>query len=260
VVDSFPKTTSTSLKTVYALTSYPVAPPSLPSPVILSDYGEGSVRISFDFGSTTPTSYSISTATRVSGIAAAGASGNFWHGSALPSKFRLLRNAAASGATDSAFAFQYASAALWQDDDVSKIYESAHLFGFETLSGAVPQSGTRTLQGRVIGRYIAAAQPNGPSSQVDIDGTATVTVNFATRQVRLQMNIPQRPGAYDVNFTIAAGTVRFQGGLGGVSGLLSGSVRGSLFGPTAEEVGIAFGLSGSDQVGEERIVGVVLAK
>lgn len=171
----------------------------------------------------------------------------------------VLYNVARDGATNPVYVFHNVSAAIWENDTGSEVFNSAHLFGFETLAAALPQSGMRTLQGVVLGRLISA-EPGGPSSAADLNGTATITVNFDTRQVRLQMDLAQHPGAYSNTFNITNGSARFEGGLGGTNGLLSGNVRGSFFGSSAEEVGLIFELSGSDGTGEERIVGVVLAK
>ena len=60
---------------------------------------------------------------------------------------------------------------------------------------------------------------------------------------------------------IASGTPSFSGSLAGVGNPLTGSYTGSFFGPSADEVGFTFAITGQDVGGaEQRIVGAAGGK
>jgi hypothetical protein len=255
VTSTFPVSTRTLFDTTYALLSFqPGSAASLTVPMV-SNFNEGDFNIGFGPGLVRQ-SYTIGTASRVAGISDDGEVGTEFIGSS--GDFRLLYNVAQAGATDPAFAFRYVSYAIWDDGAGSERYLSSHLFGFPTQSGVLASNGSSSLSGIVRGR-VARFRSGAQTSVSNLSGTATVTINFTTRRVRVQTDLSELGVTTDSSFDIANSSTRFEGVLGG---LLNGSVKGELFGPAGEEVGLVFTLSRVDAPTQEeqRIVAVLLAK
>jgi hypothetical protein len=243
------------------LTSYSPDANTPPPEPVLSNFDEGQISLTFLSGQGLPSAYSASTALRVSGLPASGGGLTELAGADGFSRLRLLYNVAGNGPRDPALTFRYASYAIWHDEAGVDVNESAHIFGFPTPATMLPTTGVRTLSGIVRGTRIRAFN-GGQAGRTDLTGTATVTLDFAAGKVTVQMDIDNLAGSFANSFFFN-GIPTFQGGLGGVSGLPSGSVKGALFGPAGEEVALVFTLSDSGQSlpeEENRIVGVLIAK
>jgi hypothetical protein len=147
---------------------------------------------------------------------------------------------------------QYANLATWVTQDTVNIEEWAALgtehnknrrgiiaYGAVTDPATVPTSGSASYSGIAYGWYA----PNGSDDPAPFRGTATLTVNFATRQVNLAvqnaLSFDAAGAPVPVNFTTTAGM-----GANGTSvanylngkltaGSLSGGLGGRYFGPVA---------------------------
>jgi hypothetical protein len=150
------------------------------------------------------------------------------------------------------WALQYSNLGAWVTQDTVLIEEWSHLgnehnknrrgliaYGAVTNPATVPTTGTANYSGFAYGWYA----PNRAADPSVFRGTATVTVNFATRQVTVSV---QNATTYDsagapvpVNFTStttmgAAGSdlTNYMTGTA-ASGALTGGVSGRYFGPVA---------------------------
>jgi len=145
---------------------------------------------------------------------------------------------------------QYANVTAWASQDTVLIEEWANLgnehnknrrgivaFGDVTAPTAVPTTGTATYTGTAYGWYGSGTLTEPPAFR----GTATVTVNFATRQAVITV---QNTATYDAAGTPVPATFTATTALGAAganvanyltgpvtSGTLSGGVGGRLFGP-----------------------------
>lgn len=154
---------------------------------------------------------------------------------------------------------QYANLATWVSQDTVLIEEWANqgnehnknrrgivAFGDVTAPATVPTSGTATYTGIAYGWYGTGTLTEPPVFR----GTATVTVNFATRQAVVTV---QNTATYDAAGTPVPVTFTATTALGAAganvanyltgtaaSGALSGGVGGRLFGPV-----VATGTSGT---------------
>lgn len=175
----------------------------------------------------------------------------------------VLANIFSPGVTDPAVAFRYLSYALVTTIESFRTSIGVYLFGSNSRLATLPVSGTRSLAGRVRGRQFSVNIGASPDI-VDLAGSANVTVNFETRQVRVQLTLSDAALSFDNSYTLTSGPSgdsRFEGDLVATGGTTLGRVTGATYGPEGDEVGLTFAVSrvvgGSQQ---QRIVGVVVAK
>jgi hypothetical protein len=116
------------------------------------------------------------------------------------------------------------------------------VFGVPTPDAQVPRTGTGQYSGVAFGYGDLSGSP------IDVDGTASLSVDFGAGTVQSALNLGTRPaggGAFTPFETIEyrgmMGSGRFSGNV--VDPAASGSFQGSLFGPNASEFGFLFGYS-----------------
>lgn len=184
----------------------------------------------------------------------------------------------------------YTALGTWTDFAASGIsgYDGAFLTGYQTQAGHVPTSGSATYLG--VGSPTATSKTGGVSGQVwvpsgggnpiqggGVSGNATLNVNFATGAVDGQLSNMQVGG--NAVGSLPWNTINLSGSLSGsgVSGTTStsgppaaapayfpqgfssaatGTFKGALFGPNANEVGAVWTLSESTPEGGKSAVGV----
>lgn len=178
--------------------------------------------------------------------------------------------------------YQHANLASWFTQDTINIFEwngnNEHnknrrgfvAYGDTTTPANVPTSGSATYSGVVRGRYAA----NAVDDPVPFLGTATVTVNFATRAVTvsIQNTVHETTGASVPVALTSSATLRTGGDANHLTGTaanaaLSGGLGGRLFGPVAgggsgtgpAEVGGVFSLSNSG-TGAAAVAGFIARK
>lgn len=180
---------------------------------------------------------------------------------------------------------QYANLASWASQDTVLIEEWSNLgnehnknrrglvaFGAVTDPSTMPTTGTATYSGIAYGWYGRGALEEPPVFR----GAATVTVNFATRQVTVTV---QNTATYDAAATAVPATFTATTGMGAAgsnvanyltgkitNGTWSGGVSGRYFGPVVAtgtsgtgpaEIGGAFRMAGT---GGAAIVGGFIAR
>jgi hypothetical protein len=146
----------------------------------------------------------------------------------------------------------YSSLGAWtngrQSGSSQAIQASFFVFGEETAVTAMPKTGTATYQLAVAGIARDGSTPYG------IGGSGTANVDFGASRLTTALTA----GLYDGNgsfvsnqtlngtATIASDFARFAGTLqGSVNGTaVSGPMNGAFFGPSAEEIGGSFKVSG----------------
>ncbi|HVK94012.1 MAG TPA: hypothetical protein VM571_04720 [Noviherbaspirillum sp.] len=171
------------------------------------------------------------------------------------------------------WSYQYGNLGVWESQDTVLLEEWAALgnehnknrrgvlaYGAVSDSTGIPTSGSATYSGIAYGWYA----PNSGANPTVFRGTASATVNFATRQVTVTV---QDALTYDaagtpvpVNFTATTGMGTTSGNAANymtgtlASGALSGGVSARYFGPVVSsgssgtapaEVGGAFSMSGA---------------
>jgi len=163
--------------------------------------------------------------------------------------------------------YRYANVASWFTQDTINIYEwggvfehnknrrGVVVFGQTTEPALVPTSGSASYSGVVHGRYTA----NGSDDPVPFIGTATVSVNFATRSVTVTIQNTVRNDGSGAGLPLSMTTTTVLGTgdsanhymAAAASGSLGGGLGGRLFGPIASggsgsgpaEIGGAYSLS-----------------
>jgi hypothetical protein len=151
----------------------------------------------------------------------------------------------------------YTTYGLWErrttdlgDTDERSVF--ARSFGFRTLDTAMPTSGIATYTGRMDGRYSASLARN----QI-LDGSFQLTADFAAVTVTGAFTNVKLDGSdfrnINVSSSISAtdffGTVTTAPAAAGQIGPdMSGAIRGTFYGPSAEEVGGVFEMSGGGAV------------
>lgn len=180
--------------------------------------------------------------------------------------------------TYTGFSYQYANLGTWFTADTVWIAEwtgqdgqrehstnrrGVVAFGALTNPATIPGTGTVTYSGRISGRY-ASAKNADPSV---FEGVASLSVNFATREVTIK--IEPDGGSPAITFTAtatlaAAGTNAINGTVD--NGKLAGKVSARFFGPVAAsgtqgpaETGGAFSLK-NDATGEAVVGGFIARK
>jgi hypothetical protein len=127
--------------------------------------------------------------------------------------------------------------------------------GAPTAGSAIPTTGDVTFTGATVGLYLDASGANDYVTASDL----TVDADFAARSLafttanteKIHVLTAVTSGAPDLDLsgtlTYAAGTNSFSGALTAAGGM-SGNTQGRFYGPSAEELGGVFALSGSSGV------------
>ena len=142
-----------------------------------------------------------------------------------------------------------------------------YAFGYDTPAAAMPTKGTASFSGYADAMVFKSVGSTTLSTY--LDGTAAVTVNFASGQVTgaithmlqydgIPYGGPNNPIGYlpwndvSVNANIATGTNRFSGSTAAtsapgtafsLSGSATGHVDGAFYGPAAQNLGAVWSLS-----------------
>lgn len=122
--------------------------------------------------------------------------------------------------------------------------------GAQTSGGAIPTSGTATYSGHTGGRYV-----NGTGDYWFTSSAMTAAANFGTRSVTFATTGTQiTPDLINVSnntnlnmsgtLTYAAATNQITGSVTTTGGL-TGSVNGRFYGPSAQEIGGTFSVTGA---------------
>jgi len=175
----------------------------------------------------------------------------------------LFNNLAAGiGTNNSLLQLHYLSFAfLHENNSVADEHKvTALLFGTQTLIADLPRSGTATYATKGL-----AAALVGYSGYAEVSGE--LVADFANGTIENTLAVFSYSGAslspfYRVSGSgsIAAGTSLFSGSLAGDDNPLTGSYSGGFFGPSAEEAGFTFALTGTVGGNEQRIVGAAGGK
>lgn len=179
------------------------------------------------------------------------------------------------------WSLQYTNLGAWLTQDTVIIEEWAKLgnehnknrrgvatYGVVTDPAAVPTAGTVTYSGFSYGWY----SPNGAADPSVFRGTATITVNFATRQVTVAVQNTNTydqanaavPAAFSTTAGMGAASTNVANYMTGTvsSGSLRGGVGGRYFGPVTggapAEVGGTFQMS--DAATGQMVVGGFMAR
>lgn len=155
----------------------------------------------------------------------------------------------------------------WRGDSTTGAKRiTTSVFGYQTVIGDVPKTGTQAYTSSVVGRLVGV---NGGVTTVSrIGGTVTVSVNFSTSVVDISLTLNQTPegggattayGTFTAQGAIAAGQNQFSASFN--NGLIfSGTLAGGFFGSQGKEIGIAFAANGTVGGGNQRVVGVIVGK
>lgn len=122
--------------------------------------------------------------------------------------------------------------------------------GAATPASSVPTTGTATYTGYTGGRYVAS-----DGTYYFTSSNMTANANFATRSISFATsNTSQTPDLLTSStnsnlnmtgtLTYSAGSNQFTGSVSTTSGL-TGTATGRFYGPTAQEIGGTFGVTGS---------------
>jgi hypothetical protein len=133
--------------------------------------------------------------------------------------------------------------------NVSAVRATAFVFGFPTDAADIPTQGTASYSGRMDGLYSDSLNASQP-----VTGTFNLNADFAARTIGGQVTGIDLAGSsfrdIDLDASVAGGN-SFVGtastapaGGGQVGPDMSGVLLGEFYGPTAEEVGAAFEMSG----------------
>lgn len=180
------------------------------------------------------------------------------------SQLELLNNTIKDQVTsDSALALTRASyAGWWRGDSTTGAKRVTYgTYGYATALSDMPTTGTVSYTMRVAGRAVISPAA-GASTVGKLDGTVTVSVNYATGLVNVSMTLTRDGVAYGT-FTgqgaIAVGNNQFTGSFG-TGSTAGGTFQGLAYGPQAAELGISFAISGAVTGGDSRAVGVLVGK
>jgi hypothetical protein len=152
----------------------------------------------------------------------------------------------------------YTTYGLWEvretdflgDTDERSVF--ARSFGFLTPDSAMPTTGLATYTGRMDGRYSASLATN----QI-LNGSFQLTADFAAATVTGAFTNVTLEGVNfrDINVSSSISSNNFLGTVttapavaGQIGPDMSGSIRGGFYGPSAEEVGGVFEMSGGGAV------------
>lgn len=153
-------------------------------------------------------------------------------------------------------------AAWWRGESTAGTKRITYAtMGYPTLPSDMPKTGTVSYTVAVVGRSVIS--PAAGASAVDrLSGTATLSINYATGLVTLNMTLNRGGTAYGT-FTgtgaIAAGNNQFTGSFG-TGSTAGGTFQGVAYGSQAAEIGITFAITGAVTAGDSRAVGVVIGK
>lgn len=149
-----------------------------------------------------------------------------------------------------AMGWEYQSFGIWVTGagTGSGTYGAASI-GAATPGGSVPTTGTATYNGYTGGRYVASDGKYyfSSSSMSAATNFATRSISFATTNTSLTPELLTSTSAPGLNMagtlTYSAGSNQFTGNITTSSGL-TGTATGRFYGPTAQEIGGTFGVTG----------------
>jgi hypothetical protein len=166
------------------------------------------------------------------------------------------------GASNPTIALTYASFGHWRkvtpgggNFGNTAQSDTYFVYGFKTPKGSVPTSGTATYTTLLDGTYI------DPDRSYDIDGAGTVTANFAGNTLAFSAAANGTPatgpgihfGTINGSGTINSNASSFMAN--GSNATYRMNVAGYFFGPTANEVGGVFQITGPRGNGNGAMVG-----
>ncbi|MDF7775049.1 hypothetical protein P1X14_07315 [Sphingomonas sp. AOB5] len=142
---------------------------------------------------------------------------------------------------------------------------STSVFGYYTLAGDVPTTGTATYSARIGGKIVRVGA-GGTGTLAPLRGTVTITVNFATGEVTATLNTTVVVGGTETAYgtftgtgAIPTGAQSFSGSFGPTSPI-PGTFQGRFYGTQGEQIGIAFAGLGSVGGFDTRVVGGIVGK
>ncbi|WP_447728501.1 transferrin-binding protein-like solute binding protein [Sphingomonas koreensis] len=178
-------------------------------------------------------------------------------------QLELLNNTIKDQVTNDAFLKTLARVsygAWWRGDSTAGAKRVTYgTFGYPTVPSDMPTTGTVNYTMRVAGRVVISPAA-GASTIEKLGGTITTSVNYATGLVTVTLNLTYGAaatplGTYNGTGAIAAGNNQFTGSFGPGS-TAGGTFQGLAYGTKAEELGISFAITGTDN----RAVGVLVGK
>lgn len=118
--------------------------------------------------------------------------------------------------------------------------------GSVTPASGMPTTGTATFTGNTAGYVVISGSPSnyGASMSASVNFGAR-TINFQTTGTTLADGTALAGGNLTGLFVYGAGSSQFAGAVATVNGGLKGSAAGSFYGPTAQEIGGTYSLSGA---------------
>lgn len=185
------------------------------------------------------------------------------------SQLELLNNTVKDKVTtDTGLALSRVSYGNWTraDSTTGQTRITTSVFGYYTLAGDMPTTGSATYSARIAGKAVRAAAGTGTIDR--LGGTVTVNVNFATGAVTATLNVTLTPagggaevpyGTYTATGAIATGATQFNGAFSAASPV-SGTLSGRFYGSQGEQIGITFGGLGTVGGFDTRIVGAIVGK
>lgn len=172
---------------------------------------------------------------------------------------------------DNADQIKYVSYASWErsDSDRGQSRFTTYLFGYPSLPENVPTTGGRTYEFRIKG-YAIVLPPGSEASIKSITGVVNGTTDFSTGSINFTVGLSTCPGPrcsgaiplgqFSMSARINDARSGFQGALF-KDGVESGTMKGSFYGPQAQEIGFTFASAGKYGAGsDERIIGVAVGK
>lgn len=140
------------------------------------------------------------------------------------------------------------------------------VFGYNTVSGDLPTTGTQAYNATVTGRLVSVAGATTTVSRVS--GTVTLTANFATGVIDATMNLTTLPagggapvayGTFTAQASYATKSTLFNGSFLQGSAL-NGTVSGGFYGSQGKEIGLVFQGTGTFNGAQQRLVGNIVGK
>lgn len=169
--------------------------------------------------------------------------------------------------TDAGLALSRVSYANWirGDSTTGQTRITTSVFGYYTLPGDVPTTGTATYSARIGGKIVRVGA-GGTGTLAPLRGTVTITVNFATGQVTTTLNATVVVGGVETPYGTFSGTgaipvggQSFSGSFGPTSPI-PGTFQGRFYGSQGEQIGITFAGLGTVGADDTRVVGAIVGK
>jgi hypothetical protein len=154
-----------------------------------------------------------------------------------------------------AIGWDYQSFGVWLTSSPTTFQVGAMSAGVVTPGSAVPITGTGSFLGVASGFYVDPfGQPFGTAAVMNAEVNFTDReIAFSTTQTSLiNLNTGSQPVGTGLNLsgalTYVAGSSQFSGTVNTQSPGLTGTANGKFFGPTAQEIGGVYSLSGAGKM------------